>query len=223
MTKAQEVARDLRSLITAGDLQQGDALPSETKLMEQYGYSRETIRAGVRILIQEGLVVTGQGQGKFVREKPPALAWNWSTHSVANWPSHAVPLSVTVTIETPSDFVRERLALPKGGLVVVRESVFRYNEVPYAVTKNHLPRQVAEDMALMDPEVTPEILVPRHHDQIRSRMPSLEETAVLELPTATPVAEHIRVGFDSEDVPQFCKVTVLPGDRNLLIYEGFTH
>ncbi|TFV32730.1 GntR family transcriptional regulator [Streptomyces sp. T1317-0309] len=33
-------------------------------MMSQYGYSRETIRAGVRLLIEEGLVVTGQGQGK---------------------------------------------------------------------------------------------------------------------------------------------------------------
>ncbi|TGG77580.1 GntR family transcriptional regulator, partial [Streptomyces albus] len=73
MTKAQEIAYDLREQIQSGALAGGEALPSESKMMSQYGYSRETVRAGVRLLIEEGLVVTGQGQGKYVREDYPPV------------------------------------------------------------------------------------------------------------------------------------------------------
>lgn len=46
MTKAQEIAADLRRQIENRELAPGAVLPSESKLMSQYGYSRETVRAG---------------------------------------------------------------------------------------------------------------------------------------------------------------------------------
>ena len=60
-TKSGEVADDLRARNPSGDLAPGDLVPSEPELMEQYHYSRDTVRKAARPLLNEGLVDDGQG------------------------------------------------------------------------------------------------------------------------------------------------------------------
>jgi GntR family transcriptional regulator len=68
MAKAYErIADDLRQLIRAGELQPGDQLPPETKLVEQYGKSLPTLRQALSLLQAEGLIEKVHGRGNFVR------------------------------------------------------------------------------------------------------------------------------------------------------------
>lgn len=70
----RQIADDLRSLIVLGELLPGDKLPSESELTQYYGVARMTVRQAVQILRYEGLVVSIQGSGVFVRgnaQKPP--------------------------------------------------------------------------------------------------------------------------------------------------------
>jgi GntR family transcriptional regulator, transcriptional repressor for pyruvate dehydrogenase complex len=55
------IARSLRRLIFRGELREGDALPSENDLREQFNVSRPTLREALRILESEGLVVVRRG------------------------------------------------------------------------------------------------------------------------------------------------------------------
>jgi DNA-binding FadR family transcriptional regulator len=55
------MAADIRKRIVQGDLKQGDTLPPETLLMEQYGVSRPTLREALRILEAESLIVVRRG------------------------------------------------------------------------------------------------------------------------------------------------------------------
>ncbi|HMO47519.1 MAG TPA: FCD domain-containing protein [Rubrivivax sp.] len=50
------VSDDLRRRIVAGDIAQGDSLPTETELATRFGVHRSTIREGLRQLEQEGLL-----------------------------------------------------------------------------------------------------------------------------------------------------------------------
>src|ERR1700727_72322 len=61
---------DLRSEILAGIRVPGERLPSEHELAQRYGTSRPTVRRAIARLKAEGLVVTEQGRGAFVRPKP---------------------------------------------------------------------------------------------------------------------------------------------------------
>jgi DNA-binding FadR family transcriptional regulator len=58
---AELVARALRSRVVRGDLQQGDALPPENVLMQQFGVSRPTLREAFRILESEELITIHRG------------------------------------------------------------------------------------------------------------------------------------------------------------------
>jgi DNA-binding FadR family transcriptional regulator len=58
---AELISRSLRRQIIRGELKPGDALPSETLLMEQFGVSRPTLREAFRVLESEGLINVRRG------------------------------------------------------------------------------------------------------------------------------------------------------------------
>lgn len=63
----RQIAADLTAAITTGELQPGDALPSETDLARRYGVSRATARQAFAVLNAAGLVATRQGRTRRVR------------------------------------------------------------------------------------------------------------------------------------------------------------
>jgi len=58
---AELIAADLRRQIVRGDLRSGITLPSEVRLMQQYGVSRPTLREAFRILETETLISVRRG------------------------------------------------------------------------------------------------------------------------------------------------------------------
>jgi GntR family transcriptional regulator, transcriptional repressor for pyruvate dehydrogenase complex len=58
---AELVASDLRRRILRGELVEGDALPSESALMERFGVSRPTLREAFRVLESESLISVRRG------------------------------------------------------------------------------------------------------------------------------------------------------------------
>ena len=63
----RRISVDLRAAIERGELQQGDTLPSEAALTEQYGVSRWTARQALIDLEGAGLIETHHGKGRFVK------------------------------------------------------------------------------------------------------------------------------------------------------------
>lgn len=55
------VAAQLRRQIVTGELSEGDALPPESALMEQFGISRPTLREAFRILESEHIIMIKRG------------------------------------------------------------------------------------------------------------------------------------------------------------------
>ena len=64
-----QLAAILRDAIEHGDYAPGRAIPSETRLMQEHGLARETVRKAVRVLVAEGLVEVVQGRGAYVTER----------------------------------------------------------------------------------------------------------------------------------------------------------
>src|SRR5829696_7901770 len=64
-----QVAEHLRQRIYSGDLRPGDKLPSEAGLIQLFRVSRVTARGAIKDLQAEGLIVTKQGKGSFVRDR----------------------------------------------------------------------------------------------------------------------------------------------------------
>ena len=66
----QQVAANLRAAILMGKLAPAERLPSQAELSAIYGLARMTIQQALRVLKNDGLIVSRQGSGTFVRQRP---------------------------------------------------------------------------------------------------------------------------------------------------------
>lgn len=83
----QVIAKRLQKMILDGELQAGEAIPSQRQLAEKFNVSRASLREALLTLETLGLVKTEPGRGTFVtagRPEPSAAAkWRYSdSHSM---------------------------------------------------------------------------------------------------------------------------------------------
>ena len=236
---------DLRGRIVRGDLGEGDQVPGELDLSEVHGVSRSTVRSALQRLQQEGLITEGRGRlGRQVRADNPLI---WNLHSfegvsrrddpaagLDDWAQQVADQGrrpeqeVTPTLGPSTSQVAKWLLLPAGSPVVTRSRVRSVDGRPWQLSVSHFPGSWAQGTVLMEPGdvvVAGGILAglghqqKRVHDEIRARMPTPSESRQLEIPVGTPVIEHLRIGYDTEDMPVRAMITVAPGDKHILVYE----
>lgn len=63
----EQVLEKLESQILQGVYQKGDHLPTEKKLIEQFGVSRITVREALKVLCENGVIVKRRGSGSVVQ------------------------------------------------------------------------------------------------------------------------------------------------------------
>lgn len=67
------VADHVRQMILRGDLRRGQKLPPERDLVQTLGLSRTSVRAGLQLLANKGVLVIRHGLGTFVADGPLVL------------------------------------------------------------------------------------------------------------------------------------------------------
>ncbi|MEC4020058.1 GntR family transcriptional regulator [Streptomyces sp. H27-D2] len=72
----QQIADELRELITSGHYPVGAALPSEPELARTHGVARGTVRQAVGALISEGLIGSRQGARSVVLSSTPSQSFS---------------------------------------------------------------------------------------------------------------------------------------------------
>jgi DNA-binding GntR family transcriptional regulator len=65
----RQIAGILRERIESGDLEPDRPIPSEASIQQEFGVARETARRAVKLLRDEGWVVTVPGLGTYVRKR----------------------------------------------------------------------------------------------------------------------------------------------------------
>lgn len=63
---SEEIVVQIRKMIEQGDLRPGDRLPAERTMAEMFGVSRTTVREGIKVLAESGVLESRQGAGTFV-------------------------------------------------------------------------------------------------------------------------------------------------------------
>jgi GntR family transcriptional regulator len=67
-----QLADELAAAIDAGELKDGDRLPTESQLEREHGLARGTVRSAINLLRERGLAYTIQARGTFVGRPPQA-------------------------------------------------------------------------------------------------------------------------------------------------------
>ncbi|MGH2941791.1 MAG: GntR family transcriptional regulator [Solirubrobacteraceae bacterium] len=238
-----QVADQLREAINRGELAPGEQLPTEQQLIERYGVSRNTVRLALGLLANEGLISSSQGRGSFVRERAPLRYFASRTDSRvrreqrnkaaflsdAEEQGRAARIELDVAIVRAPPEVAARLQLDDNAIVVVRRRVQHCDDEPYALADSYFPYEVVRDSEIAEPDNIPRgankvldelgHVQARFRDEITIRMPHAEEARRLAIGPGTPVAQLLRTAFDQEDRPVRLAITVLPGDRYVLVYD----
>ena len=241
------IANELRASILDGRLEAGVRLPSENELAERYSTSRPTVRRALALLKAEGLVISEQGRGAFVRPKPHVRLLlsgeNFRRHrsagvsgfnaQVAEQGQAAEQRLLDVGRVAAPDDVAERLRVDGGAPVVARRRLFLVNGEPVALCDSYYPADVADGTALAEPEriaggaygLIEDPAGPiarrlkRSIDDLECRMPTPEEVDALELDLGVPVVRVLRTVYDSEGAAVEVQETVAAADKHQFRYE----
>jgi GntR family transcriptional regulator len=243
----RRIVADLRADIVTGRRAPGARLPSEHELAEEYSTSRPTVRRAVALLKAEGLVVTEQGRGSFVRPTPHVrlllTGANYRRHRDAGLTGfNAQVLEQGQTPEqrllevatlSASPEVAIRLELDAGAPVVARRRLFMVEGQPVAFCHSYYPAAWAEGTVIAqpqriaggvhkvieDPHGPIRRYVARSVDDLVSRMPTLDEADGLRLSPGVPVVRVLRTIYDTDDLPLEVQCTIAAADRYEFRYE----
>jgi GntR family transcriptional regulator, transcriptional repressor for pyruvate dehydrogenase complex len=80
----QDVREHIQELIRKGDLREGDKLPPERKLAETFDVSRNSVREAIRVLAENNIVQSRQGDGTYVCAADDGLLMNFVARALEN-------------------------------------------------------------------------------------------------------------------------------------------
>lgn len=243
-TIQMRIADDIRARIETGDYRPGRQLPTYDELAATYLCSLAVVRKAVDLLRQQGLVVTLQGKGSYVRERPHARRHGMSRYSRSRWSAgqpvlvaeaaeqgHTANQLIRYLGEVPApDVVAERLNVPAGTLVFVRRRTTYINDRPNQLADSYYPLHIAAQAPRIQEEDTGPgggfarleeagHTLARIREELSVRMPTTPETTALKLPEGTPVVELIRTTRDSLSEPVEVMIATIAGDMITFDYD----
>ena len=101
----QQIVQQIEESIDKGELKEGDQLPAERDLAQQFGVSRTAVREAVKTLREKGLVEAYAGRGTFIT--------NGSTNSIRNTLDRMIrngPLEGTVHLAEMREILEPEIA-----------------------------------------------------------------------------------------------------------------
>ncbi|MEV6975107.1 GntR family transcriptional regulator [Kitasatospora sp. NPDC093806] len=218
--KYQRIADTLKAAIDSGEYRAGDRLPGENDLMDVYGVARMTARQALGVLQSEGIAEARRGAGVFVRDFRPLRRRGIQRLAQGQWGSGRsiwsadtdgrtlVVDQVAVTEQGAPDHVARVLGVESGAPMCVRHRRFVLDGKPVLLSTSYLPAGLVAGTAITREDTGPggtyarlaEIGAKPVHfrEEVRSRMPSAEETTRLELSAGTPVILICRTAFADE-------------------------
>jgi len=243
----QRIVDELRAEILGGQRPPGSRMPSENELAVRYQTSRPTVRRALALLKADGLLVTRQGSGAFVRPRSHVrllvTGANFRKHRGLGLPGFNAQaleqgqrpeqriLSVA-TVDAPAE-IAMRLDLDEGSPVVLRRRVFMLEGEPAALCDSYYPADMVRGTAIgqpgrirggayaviEDPDGPIRRKISRSVDELVARMPTHEETVELRLLPGVPVVRVLRTVYDSDDRPVEVQDSVVASDRHEFRYE----
>ena len=229
-TLYSQTAEVLRSRIAQMVWKQGERLPSESRLCEEFGVSSITMRRAVATLVAEGLLVRLQGKGTFVSSDhaivlgPPELTSFSQDLEARGWRGSARVLGLRT--ERASDRVASKLGLSPGAPVSIISRVRLADGVPVAIQTAHLPALFFPGLERYDfsreslYEVFERVygVKPAHATEVyHAGNVGAAEAAPLEVEAGSPAFRVERVASDSTGRRIELVDSVIRGDRWTLI------
>ena len=134
-----QLVRILLGQIAAGVFRSGDRLPSEAQLCERYGVSPMTVRRVINILADQGVVLTEQGRGTFVKPLELGTAtFDLNTLQRLFREGQSTVKLLEARIMSATERTADKLAIEVGDRTVfIRRLIFQ-SEKPILLHREHV-------------------------------------------------------------------------------------
>jgi DNA-binding GntR family transcriptional regulator len=208
------IADELRRRIRTGQFAEGDPLPSQAQIADEFDVSDGVARRALRTLVSEGLAIARIGAGTFVRKQPTQrrLIRSWSREMRGGSPFASEMAAQglagtweykTNTQQAPPE-IRERLAMvdPAGDEpdAVRTFYVYKGGEEPVQIATSWEPLALTRGTPIVAPEDGPHagegvvdrmaqigVEVTHYVDEISPRPARKEESDLLVIPPSSMV------------------------------------
>ena len=237
------IADDIRASIERNELIPGQQLPTLDELAARYRCSLAAVRKAIDLLKQQGLVVTLQGRGTFVRSRPRARRHGIERYSRSRWTSGKAVLIaeaeqqglaahqvIRELAEVPAPtLVAEHLGVHPATPVWVRRRTTLIDDRPNQLADSYYELDLVRDTAITQEDTGPGggfarleergIHLERIREDFSVRMPTGPETASLQLLPGTPVIDLVRITYDTNRRPVEVMLAVIAGDMATFSYD----
>jgi GntR family transcriptional regulator len=228
MSKQALVRDELTALVE--QLQVGDAIPSERRLVEELGVSRPTLRAVVDDLVRDGILKRRHGSGTYVAEPKIALPLTMTSFSEDMRRRGMRPGSHVVSFETVSAGAKlgHRLRISPAEEVWAIRRLRLADDETMAIEFLHVPRRLLPELKPDDLEEHSfyELLRDRRGIVVASGTQTIEPTVTTEeeaellgVPLHAPAFLFERITeSDRGEVVEYVR-SVYRGDRYRFVTE----
>lgn len=140
----ERITKNLRAMITTGNLKLGEKLPSEPELAKVMGVSRNSLREAIGLLENEGFLSRRQGIGTFITESLPVIRGGIERlRGVVDFireQGYTPGSKVTrFAIQPCSEAIAEKLLISSGDEVTVLETTKTASGHPVAICSDIIP------------------------------------------------------------------------------------
>ena len=211
-------------MIEEGKYKQGDILPSERELAEQYGISRVTVRQALTSLAQDGIIFKKQGKGNFVATKRIETKLDSLLGFVEEFANKNIDCSISVVKQgyelAPSEVTTAMRAEESSEMFLLVRNI-NVDGHALGVDYTYIPRSIAYQLGQIDfcNAIVYQLLEQRGYklnsaeQTITAELPSPHECALLEINLKTPILVRRRVAFLEGDLPAVYSKSIYRGDR----------
>jgi GntR family transcriptional regulator len=237
------IADELRAKIDDGEYAPGQQLPTLDQLGQQFKCSLAAIRKAIDLLKQQGAVVTVQGRGTFVRERPHARRHGIERYSRSRWAAGKPILVAEVEQQgrTADQLIRElaevpapapvawRLGIDPDTPVWVRRRTTLIDGRPNQLADTYYELLVVRHTPIMQENTGPGggfarleeqgVRLSRITEELSVRMPTGPESVALQLPPGTPVVDLVRTTYSADERPVEVMLAVIAGDMVTFAYD----
>lgn len=221
-----QLAEDLKEKILSGELKPGDALPTETQLGEQYGISKMTVRNGLRLLVEEGLIESFRGKGSFVsRPNMNELILKLSDNSLESSKKYDAQF-LGINIVSADATIASLLQIKPGSKLLRFRRLLLIYEEPVAVENRYLTYHrgqpvVEQEIKYADfPEAVAKhtgIVIERNQVTINSVPLSLTDSELLETSEGIPALRIEQLVYGRQGIPLGLSIIICHGEKYHLV------